>query len=189
MRLRTRLERRPALLVAGLVAVLAIAVPAIAADPSPSGGPPGREGKSDKAAKADRGPAIPKTLRGTVDRTTDGKGRPTFTLTVDGVTWELSAGPKWFHGDNSPLAAHVGAAVEVTGTHREGETELDVETVNGVALRAGGKPPWAGGPKVVGEGHPGWKAWKAAKADGKPGRGNGRADAPGQATDETESDD
>jgi hypothetical protein len=60
-----------------------------------------------------------------------------------------------------------------------------VETVNGKALRAAGKPPWAGGPKVVGKIHPGWK-------EGKAGRGHGRDGAPGQhkdkVKDETEAD-
>jgi len=164
-------DRRALLLTGALLALLAIAVPAIAADPSPAVEPP------RQAAKPDKGPEIAVTVRGTVEQSTDEKGRPTFTITVDGTTWELSAGPKWFWGDNSPLAAHVGTTVEVAGTHHEGETDLDVETVDGKALRAEGKPPWAGGPKVVGEAHPGWKAWKA---EGKPGNGLGRKDAPGQ---------
>jgi hypothetical protein len=167
--------RRPILLIAGLVALLAIAVPAIGADPSPAGGPPdtppGRENKPDK------GPAIAKTITGMVEQTTDAKGRPSFTITVGGVTWELSAGPKWFHGDNNPLKAFVGKSVEVVGTYHEGETDLSVDTVDGEAIRAAGKPPWAGGPWVVGEAHPGWKEWMA---DGKPGHGYGREHAPGQ---------
>jgi hypothetical protein len=78
-------------------------------------------------------------------------------------------------GDNSPLAAWVGQTVEVTGSHHPGamERQLDVETVNGAAIREAGKPPWAGGWKVVGEAHPGWKAWKAdgpGKPDGPPGQ-------------------
>ena len=47
---------------------------------------------------------------------------------------------------------------------------------------APGKPPWAGGPWVVGETHPGWKPWMA---DGKPGKGHGRENAPGQLKKET----
>ena len=42
--------------------------------------------------------------------------------------------------------------------------------MDGKALREGGKPPWAGGPWVVGATHPGWKPWMA---DGKPGKGHG----------------
>jgi len=185
-----RTDRRYLLLAAGLVALLAIAVPALAADPSPSGEPPGQTRpekpgepeKPGKPEKADKGPEIAATLRGTVERSTDGKGRPTFTMTVDGTTWELSAGPKWYWGDRNPLAEHVGATVEVAGTHHEGQTDLDVETVDGAAIRAAGKPPWAGGPKVVGEAHPGWKDWKA---EGKPGNGLGRDKAPGQNKDKS----
>jgi hypothetical protein len=168
--------RRPVIVVAGLVALLAIAVPVIGADPSPGppGAPPGQEHKPDKAAK---GPELAKTISGTVREATDEQGRPTFTITVGGVAWELSAGPKWYHGEDSPLKAFVGRSVEVAGTYHEGETELDVETVDGQAIRAAGKPPWAGGPWVVGEGHPGWKAWMA---DGRRGNGHGPDGAPGQ---------
>ena len=65
----------------------------------------------------------------------------------------------------------------IAGTSHENETELDVETVDGKAIRAPGKPPWAGGPWVVGPVHPGWKEWMT---DGKPGNGHGRENAPGQ---------
>ena len=187
-----RPDRRSVLMVGGLAALLAVAVPALAADPPPGANPPGQENgqganppgqekreAAGKPAKADKGPEIAATLRGTVEQGTDEKGRPTFTLTVDGTTWELSAGPKWYWGDQNPLAAFAGASVEVSGTHHEGEAELDVETVDGQPLRAEGKPPWAGGPKVVGEAHPGWKAWKAAGE----GNGLGREGAPGQQKD------
>ncbi len=180
---RTRIDRRSALLVGGLVALLAVAVPAVAADPSFE--PPGQQNKPEKSAnpnKADKGPEIAKSLNGTVEQGTDDRGRPTFTLTVGGVAWELSAGPKWFHGDDSPLKAWVGQSVEVTGTHHEGETELDVETVDGQAIRAAGKPPWAGGPRAVGERHPGWKSWKRFASAG---HGLGRENAPGQNKDKT----
>lgn len=132
------------------------------------------------AAKPDKGPELTKTLSGTVSSFEDGKGRPGFQVTVDGVTWELSAGPKWFWGANNPLAAFVGQSVDVSGTYHAGETTLDVDTVNGNALRAAGKPAWAGGPNVVGKSHPGWK-------DGKPGlgQGHGRANASGQLKDKT----
>lgn len=163
-------RRRPAVLLVALVALIAIAIPALAASPAP----PGQENKPDKVAKPDKGPEISVTVRGEVVRTTDEKGRPTFTLTAGGTTWELSAGPKWYHGDNNPLAAHAGKTVTIVGTHHEGDTDLDVETVDGTAIRAAGKPPWAGGPKVVGEKHPGWKG------EGHPGQGLGREKAPGQ---------
>ena len=159
-------SRRVFLLLAGLAVVLLIAAPVFGADPSA------------KPGKADKGTEITKTLTGIVASAEDAKGRATFTMTVDGVTWELSAGPKWYWGANNPLAAFVGKSVAVAGTYRSGETDLDVVTVDGKALRASGKPPWAGGPNVVGKIHPGAK-------DGKPGHGHGRDNAPGQNKDKS----
>lgn len=155
------LARRAFIPVAGFVALLLITSPVLGAKPS------------DKPAKT---PEISTSLTGTVASTEDAKGRAAFTMTVAGVTWELSAGPKWFWGTSNPLAPFVGKTVEVTGTYHAGETELDVDTVDGKALRAPGKPPWAGGPKVVGKSHPGWKEAKPGKA----GKGHGREHAPGQ---------
>jgi hypothetical protein len=76
--------------------------------------------------------------------------------------------------------------VTVHGWQREGTTDVSVDTVDGVALRAAGRPPWAGGPKAVGERHPGWKAWKLNGE--KPGRGLGRERAPGQLKDKPAAD-
>lgn len=175
---RISVNRPALLLVVSLAAVLAIAVPVFGADPSAKPEPPGQT----KQEKAEKGPEIALTLKGTVAKTTNGNGRPTFTLTDGGVTWDLSAGPNWYWGDKNPLAAFVGKSVEVTGRHHTGATELDVDTIDGKALRAAGKPPWAGGPKVVGKIHPGWKAWMV---EGKPGKGHGRENAPGQTKDKT----
>jgi hypothetical protein len=143
---------------------LIIAIPVLGADPSAKPDDPGK-------SKADKGAEISVTITGTVVKTTDEKGRPTFTMTVNGTTWELSAGPKWFWKDNSPLAAYAGKSVQVVGTHHAGDTDLDVTTIDGKALRGEGKPPWAGGPKVVGASHPGF--------------GHGKANAPGQLKDKT----
>lgn len=162
--------RRLALLVAAMAATALIAAPALGANPSP------------KPEKAKKGPEIAKTLSGTVATSKDEKGRASFSMTVDGTAWELSAGPKWFWGDTNPLAAFVGKTVEVTGTYHAGETELDVATVNGKAIRAAGRPPWAGGPKAVGEKHPGWKDGKTGKGHGE---GHGREGAPGQLKNKT----
>lgn len=155
-------SRRVLLPLAGLLALLLIAAPVFAAKP----------------VKPDKGPELAKTLAGTVASSEDAKGRATFTMTVGGVTWELSAGPKWYWGTKNPLAPFVGKSVEVAGTYHAGDTDLDIDTVDGKALRSAGKPPWAGGPKVVGKGHPGWK-------DGKPGNGHGRGNAPGQLKDKS----
>jgi hypothetical protein len=164
-------RRRLLLPLAGLAALVLIAAPVLGADPSP------------KPEQAKVSAAISKTLTGMVTTTTDAKGRATFLMTVAGVTWELSAGPKWFWSDKNPLAAFVGKSVEITGSYHAGETDLDVATIDGKPLRAPGKPPWAGGPKVVGKIHPGWKDLTAG---GKPGHGRGRAGAPGQSRDKTE---
>ena len=177
-------RRRLSLLAVCVIVTMALAIPVLGADPSPSAGVPGQT-KPDRASKADKDPEIALTLRGTVVRTTDEKGRPSFTMTVDGKAWELSAGPKWYWGDRNPLAAFVGESVKVSGTHHQGENKLDVDTVNGKALRAAGKPPWAGGPKVVGKIHPGWKDWKTGD---KPGKGHGREGAPGQTRDKSTAD-
>lgn len=179
---------------AGGFAVLAIAIPVLAAPLPPSAAPvastgpdqaarphpsavPDLAAKPDKSAKPDKAPETTVSLSGTVHEVVDIDGRPTYTMTVDGKTWSLSAGPPWFWGDNNPLSAFVGKSVTVAGTTRAGDAEVDVETVDGEALRAPGKPPWAGGPWVVGSTHPGWKDWMA---DGKPGNGHGREGAPGQ---------
>ena len=169
-------RRRLGLIFAGVVAAMAIAIPVVGADPSPSAGPPG-QAKPEKSAKPAKSPEVAVTVQGTITQGTDAKGRATFTLTTGGKTWNLSAGPSWFWGDKNPLAASVGKSVTVVGTQEQGGTEVDVETVDGKALRAPGKPPWAGGPWVVGPTHPGWKSWMA---DGKPGKAHGNATAPGQ---------
>jgi hypothetical protein len=179
------IERRAGLVIlAGLIA-LAIAIPVFAASPSPSSAPSGgaepqKSSKPAKPAKPDRPDKVPEiaiTLSGTITTGKDDKGRPTYTMTAQGKTWTLSDGPSWFWGAKNPLAAYAGKSVTVVGTQEQGGTEVDVETVDGKALRAPGKPPWAGGPWVVGPTHPGWKSWMA---DGKPGKGRGSATAPGQ---------
>lgn len=163
-------NRRLGITVVVGIAVIAIAIPALAASPSPSGGPA-------KSPKADKGPEVAVSVVGPVSAVTDADGRPSYTITANGKTWTLSAGPAWFWGDKNPLAPFVGKSVTVAGTSHANELEVDVETVDGKAIRAPGKPPWAGGPWVVGPTHPGWKEWMA---DGKPGNGHGRENAPGQ---------
>jgi hypothetical protein len=46
----------------------------------------------------------------------------------------------------------------------DGAPSFDVFTVNGETIRAAGKPPWAGGPAVVGESHPGYGGWSRGQA-------------------------
>lgn len=204
-----KVSRRSALLVAGTVAALAVTGSVLAASPSASPDASGSlspsvepsmpaasaspiASPSPSAAAAaspstppglvkspndENGPETTTTVRGVVAKGVDGDGRPAFTLQSGGTTWTLSAGPSWFWGDKNPLAAFVGKTVSVAGSHRPGGSELDIDTVDGKPVRDPGKPPWAGGPWVVGPTHPGWKDWMA---NGKPGGGHGRDDAPGQ---------
>jgi hypothetical protein len=160
--------------------------PVLGVDPSPAtddgASSEGRQGPPIKppGQAKERVPTTPIALSGTVSAATDEDGRTTYTLASGGKTYELGAGPHWWWGSDHPLAPHVGDQVEVVGEIAEGSNEIEVESVDGVALRAPGKPPWAGGPKSVGERHPGWKAWSEAHPDGKPGNGHGRDAAPGQ---------
>ena len=151
------MTRRPVLLVLA-VAVLAlfVALPALAASPSPA------PGKSENAHK-DKTPKTAVTLSGTVGTSKDAEGDATYTLQSGGTTYTLEAGPSWFYGDNHPLNAYVGKSVNVVGEKAADSNEVDVESVDGKALREPGKPPWAGGWKRVGEKHPGWSAEKAAR--------------------------
>lgn len=151
------MRSRPALLTAAaaLIAV-ALAVPALAGQPS---SPPGQA-----KAKVEKSPI---TLNGTIQSSTDADGEAIYTLTDGGTTYTLEAGPKWFFGDDYPLDPYVGQDVTVEGEIAEGSTEVDVRSVDGTALRGEGKPPWAGGWKRVGERHPGWSQEKADKFEAK----------------------
>jgi hypothetical protein len=156
------MARRPLFTGLALIALLiAVALPVVAADPSPRPVPPGQQNKPPKVEKT------PITVSGTVAETTDADGRSTFTLRSGGTTYTLEGGPSWFYGDDHPLKAYVGDSVTVVGRRAAGETDIDVETVNGQALREPGKPPWAGGWKAVGERHPGWSQAKADRMKAK----------------------
>ena len=132
---------------------------------------PASDSEKKNGPKGDKEPEVAVTVTGVVKQAADGQGRPSFTLTAGTTTWELSDGPPWYWGDKNPLAAYVGKSVTVAGEAEQGGTELDVDTVDGKAIRAPGKPPWAGGPWAVGPTHPGWKSWMA---NGKPGKGHDR---------------
>ena len=183
---------RSAVAVVAVIVVAALALPVLAADPSaspsaratpvvaPFASPRGQPERVDSPAETDEGgggtrqgrqadktPEVAITLSGTVATATDAKGRPTFSLSSGGKTYELDAGPPWFWGANNPLAKFAGKSVTITGETHVGSTEVDVQTVDGTAIRAPGKPPWAGGWKVVGEKHPGWSQAKADKFKAK----------------------
>ena len=174
--MRTMGHARAARFAVGISLALLLVVPAVlAAEPSAPPSPP------DHAREKAKAPKVEVTLNGTIERTTDDKGRPTFALTAGGTTYELSAGPKWFHGaGGGPLAEFVGRSVEVHGWQREGSTDVSVDTVDGERVLPEGRPPWAGGPRANGQRHPGWKPWKLWGSDERPARGLGREHAPGQ---------
>jgi hypothetical protein len=135
-------------------------------------------GKPDKAAKPQHDkdtPEHPVTLTGVVANGTGEEGA--FTLTVGSTVYALEAGPKWWWGDANPLAAAVGKTVTISGEQSDGSNDIDVQAIDGKAIRPAGRPPWAGGWKVVGPKHPGWAQWKVDKLAGK---GAGRDHAPGQ---------
>ena len=160
---RIRQPRHLAAILAIAVLAIAVALPVLAASPSPSVAPAasagGPEPKASKEPKGSSEPEVQVTIRGTVKSTTDDKGRPDFTLEASGKTLKLDAGPKWFLGTKNPLLPFVGKTVTIVG--EQSGDEVDVDTVDGTAIRAPGKPPWAGGWKVVGKGHPGWSQAKA----------------------------
>jgi hypothetical protein len=182
--------RRPRLLAAGLAAgtlgLALVALPVLgqgapaprdaAAAPAASE-KPGKGPKAEKGPKADKVPEAPVTLQGTVGTRTDEDGGTVYTLTVNGTVYDLEVGPPWFWGDDHPLKALVGKSVTIEGDQAEGSTTVDVRVADGKTLREPGKPPWAGGWKVVGERHPGWAQWKvdkaAARDAAKAKRGNG----------------
>jgi len=113
-------------------------------------------------------PSEPIELRGTVRAATDEDGAAAYEL-VDtaGAAWELEVGPPWWWGASNPLAPYVGKTVTIAGERHPGEREVDVLTVDGKAIREAGKPPWAGGWKVVGERHPGWSQARADRWEAK----------------------
>ena len=179
-----RHSRQLAVLAAGsALALVVVAVPVLgqggpgrsAAAPAPAAS---EKPKPSKEPKAEKVPETPVTLTGTLGTRTDDEGDTVYTLTVGTTVHDLEAGPSWFWGDANPLKPYVGKTVTVEGEQATGSTEIDVKTVDGTAIRGEGKPPWAGGWKVVGEKHPGWAQWKvdkhaakdAAKASGDHGR-------------------
>lgn len=142
------MDRRMTIVAIGIAAfVFGVAATALALRPD----------KSATAAK-DHGSAI--TLTGTVQLAADANGRPAYTLTSGLATYTLKAGPGKLTGVGSPLHQYVGRSVTITGKVN-GRNEVNVVSVNGTALRGQGRPPWAGGWKAAGAGHPGWSQDKA----------------------------
>lgn len=135
----------------------------------------------DHGEETDTGEQTPsvETRTGTVEAVTDADGDVDYLLTDENGTIKLSVGPPWFWGDAHPLDGLSGD-VTVTGElddrtpgvrandnaldRAEGEPSFDLFSLNGDEIRAAGKPPWAGGPAVVGESHPGYAGWSKGQA-------------------------
>ena len=136
-----------------------------------NGSKPNKAAKPGQAAEA---PEHPVKLTGIVGQPV---GEDEFTLVVGITVYRLSVGPPWWWGDASPLGAVKGKVVTIDGEQAEGSDEVDVLAIDGKVIREPGRPPWAGGWKVVGSKHPGWAQWKVDKQAGK---GHGQNEAPGQ---------
>lgn len=147
-------------------------------------------------AEPEAGGAPDRTVTGTVVMAETEDGRIIYLLdSGDGEPIELRYGPSWFSGELNPLHALVGSSITVGGNLRDGwpnanasdtarehavkTPALRILTLDG-ERRAKGKPPWAGGPKAVGEVHPGYAGWSNGQAD-KPEKPEqaGRPDKPG----------
>jgi hypothetical protein len=144
-----------------------MAIPVLAADPTPSPGtsspaatPTDKPGKGPKPNK-EKTPEVAVTLDGTVGTRTNAAGETEYSLTAGSTTYTLDAGPAWYWKDGHPLKAYAGKRVTIVGEQAQGSTTVDVQTVDGKAIREPGKPPWAGGWKRVGKDHPGWSQEKA----------------------------
>ena len=117
--------------------------------------------------------ATSKSVTGLVTEGTNADGQAAYYLTPEGGDpIELSYGPSWLRGEASPLDQLVGSTVTMVGQLRDGAPNdnasemaqaqadatpmMHVRSVVGAELREQGRPPWAGGPKEVGEAHPGF---------------------------------
>ena len=156
--------RTPLAALVVVILAVAIALPALAASPGPSAGSgpaAANPTKGPKGPKADRSPEVQVTVQGLLSATKRDDGSTEITIASGGKTLHLRVGPPWYVADKNPLAAFVGKNVTIVG-EQEGDA-IDVDTVDGVAVRAPGKPPGAGGPRWAG----GWKHGAA----GHPGAG------------------
>jgi hypothetical protein len=150
--------------------VLATAPAPVPVDPAaPAAASPSPAPEASRGPKPEKSPvpSEPIELRGTVRAATDEEGVAYTLVDAAGAAWDLEVGPPWWWGAKHPLAAYVGKTVTVTGERRLGAREVDVFAVDGTTIREAGKPPWAGGWKVVGERHPGWSQDKADRWESK----------------------
>ena len=151
--------------------------PSLAPTAAPSEAPkPAATPKPAKAAATPEADEVITTLKGVLSAKADADGDVHYYI----GDVRLSVGPPWFWGTKHPLKALVGQTITVTGHMESGNPakakangkakdsgpEFEVLTVNGKTIREPGKPPWAGGPKVVGPSHPGYAGWSKNHGDG-----------------------
>jgi hypothetical protein len=157
--------------------VAPLAVPFSAPTAAPSVAP--KSAATPKPAKATETPdadEVVTTLSGVLSTKADADGDVDYYI----GDVRLSVGPPWFWGDKHPLKGLVGKSITVTGHMETGNPakakanakakdsgpEFEALTVDGKTIREPGKPPWAGGPKVVGPSHPGYAGWSKNHGNG-----------------------
>jgi hypothetical protein len=148
---------------------------------------------SGAVAAQDSEPSM-QVLTGTIVAVVDADGVSEYYLQLDdGSQLKLSVGPPWYWGSENPLAEYVNQVVEVQGYDKTGvpdeqaadiakkravaEASFDVRVIEDETLWTTFRPPWAGGPAVVGEVHPGFAGWSR----GQEAREAGEANAEGRA--------
>ncbi len=151
-----------ALAVLGLLTLVGVgAVNHPSGEPSPTG--PAR------APAVETREGTLETLEGTLETDQDTDGGTVYRVSDGTSSVPLGVGPPWFYGDDHPLAELVGQRITVIGQRDDGtpgheavpeasghgQPSFEVYSVNGIELRAPGKPRWAGGPAAVGDRHPG----------------------------------
>ena len=150
----------------------------------------GQVGEPEQARQGTEGrqgdPEVAVTVQGTVTKGTDDKGRPTYSVTAERQDVGALGGPELVLGRQEPAQRLSSAS---RSRSREARTKVRPSwmsrpsTARRYARRASRRGPADRGSS--GETHPGWKPWMA---DGKPGKGLGREDAPGQLKDKTSTD-
>lgn len=125
------------------------------------------------------------SLTGVIVVVEGGDGSTEYFLELeDGTRVRLSVGPTWYWGESHPLAPYDGQTVVLGGLHTGGlpsENASDVAKAQAggdpafevrsitigdevIVIWGPGRPPWAGGPSVVGESHPGFAGWSHGQA-------------------------
>ena len=162
--------------------VAPLAAPSSAPSAAPKSAATPQPAKATETPDADE---VVTTLSGVLSTKADADGDVDYYI----GDVRLSVGPPWFWGDKHPLTGLVGKTITVTGHMETGNPakakanakakdngpEFEVLTVNGTTVREPGKPPWAGGPKVVGPSHPGYPGWSKNHGNGN---GNGAKPTP-----------